>query len=98
MLVGYGISVRFAERRQPAMSTVVRTAFGYEFTHLGAIGKRLVNEFQGQHPELCAPSSDPSFRYIKMGSIEQNVLLGKLVADVRHQDPEPPLKSWKTRR
>jgi hypothetical protein len=70
------------------MSKVIRCANGYEFTGLSAVGMRLVNEFQRFHPELCTPSSEPSYRFIRQGSLEQNLMLGKLVADVRTQDPE----------
>jgi hypothetical protein len=69
------------------MSTVLRKPSGYEFTGLGTIGKRLVNEFQRSHPDLCKPSFDPSYRYIRLGSPEQNLMLEKLVADVVTQDP-----------
>jgi hypothetical protein len=80
-----------------AMAKVIRCASGYEFTGLSAVGMRLVNEFQRYHSELCIPSSDPSYRFIHHGSIEQNLELGKLVAEVRARDPETPPPS-KTRR
>lgn len=73
------------------MSKVTTKSDGYEFTGLRAIGKRLVNGFQRNHPELCVPSSDPSCRLIHHGSPEQNLALAKLVADVRAQDPDPTL-------
>jgi hypothetical protein len=71
------------------MAKVTKNSGGYEFTGLSAIGMRLVNEFQRNHPELCMPSSEPSYRFIRQGSPEQNVLLGDLIADVRARDPEP---------
>jgi len=62
---------------------------GYEFENLRAVGKRLVNEFQRYHPLLCKPSPQPSCRYIRLGSPEENLRLQKLIADVVAQDPEP---------
>jgi hypothetical protein len=78
------------------MAKVIKTSGGYEFSGLSRIGMRLVNEFQRYHPELCMPSSNPVYRFIHLGSTEQNVLLGKLAADVRARDPEitpPPFKT-----
>jgi hypothetical protein len=69
------------------MSTVLPSGNGYEFALLSTAGMRLVNEFQRVHPELCLPSSEPSYRYIRRGSPEQNVLLEKLAAEVRARDP-----------
>jgi hypothetical protein len=80
------------------MAKVTQVSRGYEFTGLTAVGMRLVNEFQRYHPELCMPSSEPSYRFIRHGSLEQNVELGKLVADVRAADPEPASAPLKTRR
>lgn len=79
------------------MSKVIKTASGYEFTGLSAVGMRLVNEFQRYHPELCLPSSEPTYRFIRLGSPEQNVPLGRLVTDVRTRDPDPqpPLSNFK---
>ena len=73
------------------MAIVSSVALGYEFVDLGAIGKRLVNEFQRQHPHLCYPSSDPSYRYIRRGFPEENVRLERLVVEVRAQDPQPTI-------
>jgi hypothetical protein len=70
------------------MAKVTKNLGGYEFTGLSAVGMRLVNEFQRYHPALCMPSSDPSYRFIRQGSVEQNLVLGKLVADVIARDPE----------
>lgn len=78
------------------MSKVIRCASGYEFTGLSVVGMHLVNEFQRFHPGLCIPSSEPSYRFIRQGSLEQNLALGKLVADVRTQDPETPPAPFKT--
>jgi len=70
------------------MATAAKNSCGYEFTGLSAVGMRLVNEFQRSHPELCKPSSEPSYRYIRQGSSEQNLLLEKLVSDIRLRDPD----------
>jgi hypothetical protein len=78
------------------MAKVARVSNGYEFSGMSRIGMRLVNEFQRYHPELCKPSSDPSYRYVHLGAAEQNLLLEQLVADVRARDPETPPPS-KTR-
>jgi hypothetical protein len=61
------------------MSRVVAVAAGYEFLELDAIRRRLVNEFQRQHPHLCHPSDDPSYRYIRRGLPKENARLQKLV-------------------
>jgi hypothetical protein len=74
------------------MSRVVAVAAGYEFLELGAIGRRLVNEFQRQHPHLCHPSNDPSYRYIRRGLPKENLRLQKLVDEVRARDQEPTSK------
>jgi hypothetical protein len=79
------------------MAKVTKNSGGYEFAGLSAIGMRLVNEFQRYHPELCMPSSEPSYRFIRHGSLEQNLELGKLVAGVRARDPEPGPLKFKTR-
>jgi hypothetical protein len=68
------------------MARVTKRSDGYEFSNLSGVGMRLVNNFQRQHPELCLPSSEPSYRFIRQGSLEQNLLLGRLVADVREHD------------
>ena len=49
---------------------------------------RLVNEFQRHHPPLCKPSQQPDFRFIRVGSQEQNLQLEKLIADVLTLDCE----------
>lgn len=76
------------------MAKVINMSTGYEFAGLSAVGKRLVNEFQRQHPLLCRPSAQPSDRFIYLGSPEQNLLLKKLVADVAARDPEPKPTLW----
>ena len=80
------------------MAKVTRVPNGYEFSGLSGIGMRLVNEFQRRYPVLCVPSSEPHHRVIHLGSPVQNLLLEKLVADVRTQDPEPTSPPFKTRR
>ena len=75
------------------MANVTKASGGYEFASLSAVGMRLVNEFQRYHPQLCEPSSQPSYRYVRLGSPEQNLLLEKLIADVRARDPEPTFKT-----
>jgi hypothetical protein len=50
------------------MSKVIKSASGYEFTGLSAVGMRLVNEFQRYHPELCMPSSEPTYRFIRLAA------------------------------
>jgi hypothetical protein len=79
------------------MATVLKSGRGYEFAALSTIGRRLVNEFQRAHPELCVPSSEPSYRYIREGSEEQNLLIEKLVSDVQARDPviAPPTFTWR---
>ena len=79
------------------MATVTRNSAGFEFVGLSSVGMHLVNEFQRYHPELCVPSQNPNYRFIRHGSLEQNVELGKLIADVRARDPEPTLPPFKTR-
>jgi hypothetical protein len=79
------------------VAKVSKNSAGYEFAGLSAVGMRLVNELQRCHPELCTPSSNPSYRYIRLGSPEQNVLLEKLVADVRARDPDVTPPTFKTR-
>ena len=79
-------------RARGQMSRVVAVAAGYEFLELGAIGRRLVNEFQRQHPHLCHPSDDPSYRYIRRGLPKENLRLQKLVDEVRARDQEPTSK------
>jgi hypothetical protein len=83
--------------RSSAMAKVTKNSGGYEFAGLSAIGVRLVNEFQRYHPELCMPSSDMSYRFIRQGSLEQNLELGKLVAKVRAEDPEPTPPTFNSR-
>ena len=71
------------------MASVTKRSDGFEFSGLSGTGMRLVNNFQRQHPELCLPSAEPSYRFIRQGSLEQSLLLGRLVADFRELDPEP---------
>lgn len=77
------------------MAKVTKNSSGYEFVGLSVVGMRLVNEFQRNHPLLCVPSSHPDYRFIRLGSPGQNLLLGKLAADIRARDPErkptPPM-------
>ena len=80
------------------MAKVSRVPNGYEFSGLSGIGMRLVNEFQRCHPELCVPTTNPSYRFIHLGLLEQNVELGKLVAEVRRLDPEPAQPTFKGKR
>ncbi len=81
------------------MAKVTKNSRGYEFTELSLVGMRLVNEFQRHHPQLCEPTSQPRYRYIRLGSTEQNLVLEKLAADVtaRDPEPEPTPPSFKTR-
>jgi hypothetical protein len=65
------------------MANVTKTSTGYIFERLNADGMKLVNEFQRRHPQLCEPSSDPTFRFIRCGSLEDNLALGELIAKVR---------------
>jgi hypothetical protein len=71
------------------MAKVTRRSTGYEFAGMSAVALRLVNEFQQRHSLLCEPSSQPDFRFIRLGSLQQNLLLGELVANVRAEDTEP---------
>jgi hypothetical protein len=68
------------------MANVTKTSTGYIFERLNAAGMKLVNEFQRQHPLLCEPSSEPTFRFIRCGSAEDNHALGWLIAKVRAND------------
>jgi len=68
------------------MANVTKTSTGYIFDRLNADGLKLVNEFQRQHPRLCEPSSEPTFRFIRYGSAEDNHALGQLIAKVRATD------------
>ena len=70
------------------MAKVFRVSGGYEFTALSAVGMRLVNEFQRHYPHMCQPSQQPDFRFIRLGSDEENLHLGRLISDVRAHDPE----------
>ena len=70
------------------MAKVTKTSGGYEFIGLGAPGKRLVNEFQRNHPSLCIPSSHPDYRFVRLGSAEDNLPIAKLINDVKTGDPE----------
>lgn len=71
------------------MAKVTKRSNGYAFAGLGTIGMRLVNEFQRYHPLLCEPSSNPDFRFIRLGSPIQNRVLAVLIARVRVEDPDP---------
>jgi len=75
------------------MARVIRLSTGYEFSGLSASGMRLVNEFQRNHPELCEPSLDPSYRFIRCGSPQQTLQLVNLVADVNERDLEREIPS-----
>ena len=69
------------------MANVTKTSTGYIFERLNAAGMKLVNEFQRHHPDLCEPSSEPTFRFIRRGgSAEDNHALGELIAMVRARD------------
>ena len=81
-----------------AMAKVIRVPDGYEFVGLSRIGMRLVNEFQRHHPLLCKPSQEPDFRFIRLGSPEQNLRLERLIAEVRAKDPELKVPEFKTRK
>lgn len=72
------------------MARVIKNSTGYAFAGLSAVGMRLVNDFQRHHSLLCEPSSQPNFRFIRIGSPEQNRLLGELIARVKIEDPERP--------
>jgi len=75
------------------MARVTKRSNGYAFAGLNAAGMRLVNEFQRHHSLICEPSSQPDFRFIRLGSPEQNRILGELIARVKIEDPEPPQTS-----
>ena len=68
------------------MVNVMRTSTGYIFERLNAAGMKLVNEFQRRYPQLCEPSNEPTFRFIRCGSAEDNHALGELIAKVRAID------------
>ena len=74
--------------RDALMARVFKAKDGYEFVHLSRIGMRLVNEFQRHNPNLCKPTEQPDYRYIRCGSQEQNRLLETLVVEVLQRDPE----------
>ena len=77
------------------MARVIKLSTGYEFSGLSASGMRLVNEFQRNHPQLCTPSPEPTYRFIRYGSSQQNLQLEKLAADVETRDADvkpPPFK------
>jgi hypothetical protein len=88
---------RLNQRVETTMAKVTKMSNGYEFSGLSGIGMRLVNEFQRQFPWLSVPCSEPNFRFIRIGSSEENILLGKLVADVKARDPELTPPTFKTR-
>jgi len=68
------------------MANVTKASTGYIFERLNAAGMKLVNEFQRQHPRLCEPSGEPTFRFIRCGSAEENHALGQLIAKIRAID------------
>jgi hypothetical protein len=68
------------------MVNVTRASTGYIFERLNAAGMKLVNEFQRQYPQLFEPSSEPTFRFIRRGTEEDNHALGELIAKVRATD------------
>ncbi len=72
------------------MAKVIKSSNGYEFVGLSTVGMRLVNEFQRQHPSLCEPTSEPDYRFIREGSPEERVQLGRLVVQVLAKDPDRP--------
>ena len=72
------------------MAKVIRVCEGYQFSNLHVAGMRLVNEFQRRFPFLCAPSQDPQYRLVHMGSPIENLELDRLVAEVRRLDPDTP--------
>ena len=72
------------------MAKVIKRANGYEFVGLTTVGMRIVNEFQRQHPSLCEPTSEPDYRFIREGSPEERVQLGRLVVQVLANDPDLP--------
>ena len=80
------------------MAKVSKISNGYEFAGLSTVGMQLVHEFQRHHPLLCVPSSLPDYRFIRLGSPEQNRLLGKLIARVIVEDPDPIPPVSQTRR
>jgi len=71
------------------MTIVIKTSTGYSFENLSAVGKKLVNEFQRQHPHLCEPSSRPEFRFIHCGNLEENRWLEELIARVETEAGRP---------
>jgi len=80
------------------MAKVIKRSNGYEFVGLSEVGMRLVNDFQRHHPMLCEPSPEPDFRFICLGSPQQSLQLGNLVAKVLADDPEPTPPMFKTRK
>ena len=75
------------------MAKIVRVPNGYVLAGLTKIGMRLVNEFQRYHPLLCKPAQQPDLRFIRVGSLEQNLQLEKLIANIlsldRENQPKP---------
>jgi hypothetical protein len=71
------------------MAHVTNFSSGYAFTNLGAVGRRLLNDFQRHYPLLCKPSSELSYRYVRSGSPAENSLIRNLIADVIARDQEP---------
>jgi hypothetical protein len=72
------------------MAKVIKRSNGYEFVGLSTIGMQIVNEFQKQHPSLCEPTSEPNYRFIREGSPEERVQLGRLAVQVLAKDPDRP--------
>ena len=72
------------------MAKVIKRSNGYEFVGLSTIGMRIVNEFQKQHPSLCESASKPDYRFIREGSPDESVQLGRLVVQVLANDPDRP--------
>ena len=72
------------------MAKVIKRSNGYEFVGLSRIGMQIVNEFQRQHPSLCEPTSEPEYRFIRHGSSEENIQLGRLAVRVLANDPDRP--------
>jgi len=72
------------------MAKVIKRSNGYEFVGLSKIGMRLVNKFQRKHPSLCEPTSEPTCRFIREGSKEESIQLGRLAVQVLANDPDRP--------
>ena len=57
----------------------------------------LTNSNGGIIRNYVCPVRTSSYRFIRQGSVEQNLALGHLVADVRARDPQPPPTTFKKR-